>query len=72
MLEALAKKRIGLVDIDSKIPNLALMKLSVWHKSQGDSVAMVSPMFASSYDKEIILSPSAVMNVRKSGLMAYG
>ncbi len=31
--------RIGLVDIDGhNFPNLALMKLSAWHKSQGDSV----------------------------------
>ena len=28
--------RILLVDVDSKIPNLALMKISAWHKSQGD------------------------------------
>jgi hypothetical protein len=27
-----------LVDIDSKIPNLALMKISAWHKLQGDNV----------------------------------
>lgn len=30
--------KIRLVDIDSKIPNLALMKISAWHKSQGDRV----------------------------------
>ena len=30
--------RVLLVDIDGKIPNLALMKLSAWHKSQGDEV----------------------------------
>lgn len=30
--------RVLLVDFDSKIPNLALMKLSAWHKSQGDAV----------------------------------
>jgi len=30
--------RILLIDIDSKIPNLALMKLSAWHKKQGDEV----------------------------------
>lgn len=29
-------ERILLVDIDSKIPNLALMKISAWHKAQGD------------------------------------
>lgn len=27
-----------LVDVDSKIPNLALMKISAWHKAQGDEV----------------------------------
>lgn len=31
--------KIDLIDVDShNYPNLPLMKLSVWHKSQGDSV----------------------------------
>jgi len=30
--------RVLLVDVDSKIPNLALMKISAWHKLQGDDV----------------------------------
>lgn len=30
--------RVLLIDIDSKIPNLALMQLSAWHKSLGDEV----------------------------------
>ena len=31
--------RIGLIDVDSHhYPNLALMKLSAWHKAQGDTV----------------------------------
>jgi hypothetical protein len=31
--------RIGLIDVDNKnFPNLALMKISSWHKSQGDTV----------------------------------
>ena len=29
---------ILLVDVDSKIPNLALMKLSTYHKTKGDNV----------------------------------
>lgn len=34
---------IALVDVDShNFPNLALMKLSAWHKSQGDNVFLVS------------------------------
>lgn len=43
--------RIGLVDIDGHhFPNLALMKLSAWHKSQGDSVEFANPMFGC-YDR---------------------
>lgn len=43
--------RIGLVDIDGhNFPNLALMKLSAWHKSQGDSVEFADPMFGR-YDR---------------------
>ena len=33
--------KIGLIDVDSHhYPNLALMKLSAWHKTQGDDVEM--------------------------------
>lgn len=39
-------KRIGLIDVDGgKFPNLALMKLSAYHKSQGDEVEWVEPMY---------------------------
>lgn len=30
--------KVLLVDIDSKIPNLGLMKLSAWHKNRGDQI----------------------------------
>jgi len=43
--------KIGLYDVDSKIPNLALMKLSAWHKQCGDQVEFYSPLFKHSYDK---------------------
>jgi len=33
--------KILLVDVDSKIPNLALMKLSTYHKQLGDSVEII-------------------------------
>jgi hypothetical protein len=33
--------RVLLIDVGSVIPNLALMQLSAWHKSQGDSVDLV-------------------------------
>lgn len=28
-------------------PNLALMKLSAWHKAQGDTVGWFNPLFSS-------------------------
>lgn len=37
--------RIGLIDVDSKIPNLALMKISAYHKSKGDTVSIFNPLF---------------------------
>lgn len=33
--------KIGLIQIDGKMPNLALMKLSSWHKRQGDEVTLI-------------------------------
>ena len=37
--------QVGIVDVDSKIPNLALMKLSAWHKARGDNVKLHDPLF---------------------------
>lgn len=42
---------IGLIDIDSKIPNLALMKLSTYYKSIGEEVKLYS--MPSCYKKQI-------------------
>ena len=41
--------KIGLINIDSKIPNLALMKISAYHKAKGDIVSWFD-MFET-YDK---------------------
>lgn len=42
--------KIGLIDVDShNYPNLPLMKLSAWHKQQGDSVEWVN--YFEHYDK---------------------
>lgn len=45
--------RIGLIDVDGgkRFPNLALMKLSAWHKSIGDAVDWYDPYFGGHYDK---------------------
>ena len=37
----LTGKRILLVDVDSTIPNLALMKISSWYKDKGDNVKLI-------------------------------
>lgn len=47
-------RRIGLIDIDShNFPNLPLMKLSAWHKAQGDFVEWYDPWngLTEEYDK---------------------
>lgn len=43
--------RIGLIDVDGhNYPNLPLMKLSAWHKSQGDHVEWYYPMISGHMD----------------------
>lgn len=45
--------RIGIVDVDggNKFPNIALMKISAWHKRMGDTVEWYDPMFSGHFDK---------------------
>lgn len=43
--------KIGLIDVDGhSFPNIPLMKLSAWHKKQGDSVEWYQPLFSSHMD----------------------
>ena len=44
--------RIGLIDVDGhNFPNLPLMKISAWHKQNGDSVEWYSPLSSGHMDK---------------------
>ena len=44
--------KIGLIDVDGhNFPNIPLMKISAWHKSQGDLVEWYNPMFSGHMDK---------------------
>lgn len=44
--------RVGLIDVDGhNFPNLPLMKLSAWHKRQGDTVEWYEPLFSGHMDK---------------------
>ena len=44
--------KVGLIDVDGhNFPNIPLMKISAWHKKQGDSVEWYDPMFSGHMDK---------------------
>lgn len=46
-------KRIGLIDVDrtGRFPNIALMKISAWHKNNVDSVEWYDPLFSGHFDR---------------------
>ena len=44
--------KVGLIDVDGhNFPNLPLMKLSAWHKRQGDTVEWYQPLFSGHMDR---------------------
>ncbi len=43
--------KVAIYDVDGAIPNLALMKLSRYHKERGDQVSPYMPLLKSTYDK---------------------
>ena len=44
--------KVGLIDVDGhNFPNIPLMKLSAWHKQQGDSVEWYNPLISCHMDK---------------------
>lgn len=44
--------KIGLIDVDGhNYPNIPLMKISAWHKAQGDHVEWYEPLFSGHMDK---------------------
>ena len=44
--------KIGLIDVDGhNYPNLPLMKISAWHKAQGDEVEWYYPLISGHMDK---------------------
>lgn len=75
-------KKVALIDVDGTgFPNLALMKISSYHKQQGDSVEMINPLkrydiayqskvFTEEYFPDIWYEPMAE-NVIKGGT-GYG
>ena len=45
-------KRVKLVQLDGKLPNLALMKLAHWHRAQGDEVRLSTSVQPTLFDQE--------------------
>lgn len=44
--------RIGLIDVDGhRFPNIPLMKISAYHKQQGDSVEWYQPLLSGHMDR---------------------
>lgn len=44
--------KVGMIDVDGhNFPNLPLMKISAYHKAQGDSVEWYQPMFSGHMDR---------------------
>ena len=50
---------IGILAVDSNFPNLALMKISAYHKARGDQVEWYNPLCE--YDKVYAAKVFAVM-----------
>ena len=58
--------KIALLDVDSKIPNLALMKISAYHKERGDEVSWYDELWRDSYDE---VYASAIFNFSDKSML---
>lgn len=55
--------KVGLIQLDGKMPNLALMKLASWHKKKGDEVTVIDLsyyQFDRTYASKIFVGGSGV------------
>lgn len=63
-------KTIGICDCDNtSFPNLALMKISAWHKKRGDCVEFFSPLNSAFYDQ---IYASKVFRFTKNNPYLFG
>lgn len=61
---------VGILAVDSIIANVALMRLSAWHKAQGDTVEITFPLAAETYDR-VYLSKQFQERVLPNGRVEY-
>lgn len=69
--------KVGLVQVDGKYPNLALMKLSAWHKAKGDQVQYYEPIDCATYDRVYMskvfdFTPDYVYDIRATEVVKGG
>ncbi len=57
--------KIGLFDIDSKYHNLALMKISAWHKSLGEQTEMYNPLMKNTYNRVYVSKMFSKKNIEE-------
>jgi hypothetical protein len=57
--------KVGLFDIDSKYHNLALMKLSTYHKQKGDETELYKPIFIKTYDRVYVSKIFTKFNINE-------
>lgn len=70
-----AKHRISIIDIDSKIPNLALKKIEKYHLDRGDEVVWNSDLFIQESDKtyvSCVFSKNRTLADKYNGLADIG
>ena len=52
--------KVGLIDVDAqkkvRFPNLALMRISAWHKAQGDEVEWYQPPLVTPWYDKVYMS----------------
>lgn len=46
--------KVAIHAVDAKIPNVALMKISAFHKAQGDTVELLSPIEAQAFPPDVL------------------
>lgn len=70
--------KIGLIDVDGhNFPNIPLMKISAWHKSQGHHVEWYDPMFSGHMDKVYLskvfsFTPDYIYNIDATEIVKGG
>lgn len=65
--------KVGVIDVDGhNYPNLPLMKLSAWHKAQGDNVEWYDQMTSGHFDIVIRILWFMTRRIPQDGIISDG